>query len=862
MKSIIFTFLIIFSTFCSTPISAQIFEENRTREILLPSKVDKVVWASCGDVLLLKFNSLEKLAIFDIKTERIIGEIPLPNKDTEILGTADSIFLVLKDKKEIQRWSIQPLVQVLKVSEPNLVEVGGVAGGYASSGPILILTRNGPQIFHPFSLKLIKTKEIEGAEGGRWQGFISLTASADGLTFSGWYPSAASVGIGSLKLDGIKLVPRVNYEALGSMHPSFDGSLYFTDAGVFNTQFKPLKQGDKTITFPTVHPAFYIGISNSKINDKTEIDVSLYDLKKQKLLHTFKNLPGLGNIKNNGKQGYLPFSNRIIAHPTLQKLLVIDELCTRLYILPLDVEKRMIEKGLNYLYVNSLPPTIGTIGKEYVYFVKTISKAGKVKFSIEMGPDGMIISNEGVLRWTVPMSFTEEKVSVVIKMEDPSNTYIYQSFIIYKKEPSNVVNPSEKDPEKSLEKLFDEKSIGEFKLQEVVDKVILAGSGNLILLQMNKLGKVQIFDIRTEKIIGEISLGAIDTIVVGTANSIILISPSKMVIQRWSIEPLIKMVTIPIPFVETIDGAIGGYASNGPFLIMTRQGPRFLDVNKLTLIKTETISGTSNWCNHPTTGLFVLASADGSLFTGWTKSGGPSGIRTLSLEGLKIVEKYLHVSAGPILPNFDGSILFTGYDEYNAELKVRERVNRLKTFPAISSTFYLGAVVTPYSLKDEVSISICSTIGRTILLTLNELPGIGDNLNWVEGLSLSDRIIFNSTLKKLIIIDVNQILLHILQINIEKTLPEKLGDYLFIDSIPLVNASLGKRYVYAIKVFSKIGGIKFSIKNGPPGMTISPEGVLVWELPKSYPTEKVSVKVVVSDTSKKEISHSFIVNIN
>ena len=41
----------------------------------------------------------------------------------------------------------------------------------------------------------------------------------------------------------------------------------------------------------------------------------------------------------------------------------------------------------------------------------------------------------------------------------------------------------------------------EISLPSEVDKIILAKSGDVLLLQMNKLSKVMVFDVKTEKII-------------------------------------------------------------------------------------------------------------------------------------------------------------------------------------------------------------------------------------------------------------------------------------------------------------------------------------------------------------------------
>ena len=59
-----------------------------------------------------------------------------------------------------------------------------------------------------------------------------------------------------------------------------------------------------------------------------------------------------------------------------------------------------------------------------------LSKAGKVKYSLDSGPDGMSITSDGVLRWNVPAGFNESAVGVIVSIEDGSGQSLFHAFEI------------------------------------------------------------------------------------------------------------------------------------------------------------------------------------------------------------------------------------------------------------------------------------------------------------------------------------------------------------------------------------------------------------------------------------------------
>ncbi|MES2459906.1 MAG: putative Ig domain-containing protein [Armatimonadota bacterium] len=409
----------------ASPVSAQGAKETDPLEIKLPSELDRVIRCGNGDLLLFQMNKLAKVAVFDIRTEKIIGYVPLGGNDTLVAGNADSILLLARDKKVLQRWTLRPL------TEP----VDGITAGYASTAPVLIMTRQGPRFLNPTTLKLIAADPAQGRND--WhphpQYPIEAAASADGSTFAGWVPGLSPSGIRTLRLQGSTLMSKYEHESVGPQYPSADGALIFTSSGVYSTDLKPLdrEQGQSLTTFPTLSPAYYIGVRTGRFGEESKPTVSVFNTGDRTILLTFDSLPGMGKIDPFNRD-FLGLANRIIAHPAAKKLVIVDEKRTSLHVLPLDIVKALNEKEIDYLFVESLPITTVSPGKPYTYAIKVLSKAGKVKYTLDSGPKGMTLSPTGVLRWNVPANFDEENTSVIVTIEDGSKQSLFHTFSLFR----------------------------------------------------------------------------------------------------------------------------------------------------------------------------------------------------------------------------------------------------------------------------------------------------------------------------------------------------------------------------------------------------------------------------------------------
>src|SRR5262249_842521 len=66
-------------------------------------------------------------------------------------------------------------------------------------------------------------------------------------------------------------------------------------------------------------------------------------------------------------------------------------------------------------------------------------------------------------------------------------------------------------------------------------------------------------------------------------------------------------------------------------------------------------------------------------------------------------------------------------------------------------------------------------------------------------------------------------------------------DFLLVTSQPPTQAKPGTAVDYQLAVKSKKGGVKYKLESGPPGMKLSAEGRLRWEVPANFADAEANV---------------------
>ena len=438
------------AAFCGTGALAQAGEAadapaalDGPKTITLPAPADAVTPAGGGRYLLLRIDKLAKLAVYDVAEDKIKGYVPLGSTDTLVAAGLDKIVLVARDKNVIQRWKLNPLEKELTVALV-VTQVDGVVMGHASQGPVLVMTRNGPQFFSLSTLKPTDLAFTSANGAGEWRPHpqypIYAAASADGQAFAGWYRGISPSGLRLMRVQGSGIVTRHEHDSAGTLLPSWDGSQVYTSGGVFSADLKPLapQQFRQKTCIPAYRPGYFLTVAwpdphrnPNYSGPKPGTNVSVYTSADRALLVTLPPMPEITAVRegfSGGTAGTLEWHERIFLVPQHQRLVTVADTRDQLVVRPFDMMATLDRAGIDYLFVESLPVTAADPGKPYRYPIEVQSKKGGVKFNLDSGPDGMKLSMEGVLSWQVPANHEAGPAGVIVTIEDSAGQTVFHTF--------------------------------------------------------------------------------------------------------------------------------------------------------------------------------------------------------------------------------------------------------------------------------------------------------------------------------------------------------------------------------------------------------------------------------------------------
>lgn len=416
----------------------------------------------------------------------------------------------------------------------------------------------------------------------------------------------------------------------------------------------------------------------------------------------------------------------------------------------------------------------------------------------------------------------------------------------------------------------------EIKLPSQITDVQKAGGGRYLLLRMDKLNQIAVFDVTQVKFVKYLSLPSPGTLVASGLDALFLVIPETKIIQRVNLETFKTSLTKALTLSGVVIDVGMGYASRGPLMIRTATttGPsgqsriHYVDPNSfqpiegLTDLKPNRLSNFRYKAD-------VVFSADGTVFGVRSLSLSPSGVTIGSIAGGKFNVGYEHTSAGHILPGPKGEFIYTGRDGiYSTDaVKLPNTPTDTSLFPTTSSSYFIGTVGSISNGFEDFKnyqLQLYVVGGFQPIAMLPKLPelmlGRPNNRDNQKSLRMDQYFHFIIQAEMLLTIPVERNRLVVRRLDIAKILEQSQTDYFFIDSLPVTNAVVGKRYTYQLRTKSKAGDVTYNLESAPNGMRISSKGLITWRVP-SNAEEMIPVIILARDGSGQEVFHSFTIKV-
>ncbi len=867
----------------------------------LPSAVGDICVGGGGRFLILHLPRDRKLAVFDVNEAKIVKYLPVPDDNVKLAAGMDVLIVALPSSNVLQRWSLTTFEREATVPCPVNGVVHGVAMGSASRGPLVVCSgagdrfgRNEITLLDPQNFK--ESDAVPRDRGGPNAGFdprvVPVRVSADGRVVVG-------VGGGGWVLEGKTYK---SYPLPAATIPGPDGRTLYSPGQLFSSEGKPLGQpigghGRMVWYLPALHGPLYFSLNETAKEGRPDRATLRFSVHLPGDTRPLVSLPFLESLDTltDWRGGVPPFVRHVYLIPDAKLLVILPDGNDRLVLHRFDLDELLAKANVDYLFVQSRPPTVGVRGQPFDYLLAVRSKRGGVKVKLDDGPRGMNLTPEGRLSWAVPKDFADTEVNVILTVSDASGQEVLHTFRLAVKDKADAprlpVEPAKPPVQPPKPPVEPPKApigppilpipgkppppVGDLKpaplkvdreeraLPSSVDDACVGGGGRFFILSLPKDRKLAIFDVNEAKIVKYLPVADGNVKIAAGRDKLFVVSSETGIIQRFSLATFEKEVTAQLAVNGTVKAICMGSAAVGPLLVYYQRGVQgpvtFLDPVTLKEVHCEGINVHLGGAEH------FRASPDGTVFGGWPTSHSQS-MTSIVLTG-KSARVHRGEMAGIVVPAADNTLM-TGGGLYTAECKSlgsdkAEPRYRLRV-PSQTGRFYLtcpgggGAQINTGVMDAGKPVTLYLMGDSRPIATLNDVELPASNEAWTGSDFTQDkRVLFVPEAKLIAIIPRSNDRLVLHRLDIDAAL-EKVGiDFLFVVSRPPSVANKGTRVVYAPQVKSKKGGVKFKLESGPDGMRVTADGKLAWDVPRDFADTEVAVILTVSDASGQEVFHNF-----
>jgi hypothetical protein len=408
------------------------------------------------------------------------------------------------------------------------------------------------------------------------------------------------------------------------------------------------------------------------------------------------------------------------------------------------------------------------------------------------------------------------------------------------------------------------------KLPASVEDAAVAGGGRYLVLKLNDIPGLAVFDIYAGELIKIIRLPSTDFLMAAGGNTALVYFNENNLLQTWDLTTYEKGKTKPNPVGLRVTNIVMGHSRGDIAFVRSTTGSDALSrtvnfpLNVRTLVPIGS-NGEPEFArgrNHSYRDK-VHWRTDGNLriITEWCTSHSPTGFGVFNRNGTKFEHRYDHDSKGTLLVGDDGRIYTATGEIYAVNLVKRGDIKSQFLVPAIGGSLIVG-------LTDDGSLTLYEAGKTTPLTPWGEFPDWTQDKNnrgrWRWGrdrLAPDRRITFVPAAGRVAFIPFEDDRIVLRPFSFQAALKKSGVDYLIVTSTPPSSAKVGVRWKYQAKAISSSDGIEYKLEFVPEGMKATAGGLITWTPKKSSAGRTEKVVLLIKDASGEQTYHTFDVSV-
>lgn len=422
----------------STPTGPRIAfpEDIRETTTQTPKPIIDATIAKGGKLMVYRMQDLPVLAVYNLETRAVDRMIKLPTRDF-LYATGGNVALVYaKENNLLSTWDLNTGEKIKIKPNPEGAIICRLTMGHSNDALALVrsavgtgaLDRASQYLLDVSKLQVIpwqdeETNRSTTGHNGSFRDYVHQRANADLTIISEWCTSHSPSGLGAYRRSGNKMESRYDHTSTGYISVGDDNKLYSETGQMFTSELRELGAIQGQQLFPGIGGALTLGMDRAGklhvyIAGTTAPIAPVGD---------FPKAPGDQPRGNAWAATPFTFDRRILFNPMIGQVVLIPETNQEIIQRSFNLKSMLSQHGIDYLFVISSPPTTAKIGAKLSYQIQTMSNADKISHTLDLGPEGMALSEAGLITWTCEGAAGETE-NVIVTVKDSNGESLFHSF--------------------------------------------------------------------------------------------------------------------------------------------------------------------------------------------------------------------------------------------------------------------------------------------------------------------------------------------------------------------------------------------------------------------------------------------------